>query len=465
MKTLKAYAVTAVIAALAATPSATTRTVGAGLAHTNLRSATQVSGPGDTILMLSGSYAGDQWIADLHGNRTAPILIAAATGATVVVRGGSEAWHFAEVSWVTVHGITFTGQSANGVNVDDGGTYDTPAHHITFDSCTWRDMAATGNNDQLKLSGVDSFTVRNCRFVNGSALGSGVDMVGCHWGLFTGNHFENQGSNSIQAKGGSRYVRIERNVFLDGGERALNLGGSTGLQFFRPDTAHYEAANLGVYSNVFVGSQAPIAFVGCIESEVVNNTIDRPGRWVLRILQETVDSRRFAPCGRNRFVNNIVYRSGLATDCNIGDSTAPATFAFTCNLWYNFATPSSSAPRDLPVADSGSVIGLSPGFADTAARNYSILSTSPAAGHGRAVEQPTLDFAGASFSSHRAIGAYEVVASVHPLLVQRSGRHVQTSDHARWYDVLGRTWDHGRAPKVIAAPGSAGIAPGPLNAR
>jgi len=58
----------------------------------------------------------------------------------------------------------------------------------------------SGNNDLLKLSGLDYFEIRNCEFRNGAEGGSGIDMVSCHHGIIQGNHFENLGSNSIQCK-------------------------------------------------------------------------------------------------------------------------------------------------------------------------------------------------------------------------------------------------------------------------
>ena len=104
-------------------------------------------------------------------------------------------------------------KTINGVNVDDGGNYDTPTHHIVFRYCQWKDMNATGNNDQLKLSGVDYFQIANCSFENGSSGGSMVDMVGCHNGIFRSNTFNNGGSNSIQAKG----IKPEKVIPMDDG--------------------------------------------------------------------------------------------------------------------------------------------------------------------------------------------------------------------------------------------------------
>ena len=241
-----------------------------------------------------------------------------------IVQGGSNAVQLSDPAYLHLEGFVFQQQTGNGFNTDDGGSYDTPAHHLRFVQCTFRDMAASGNNDLLKLSGLDHFEIRQCTFLNGAAGGSGVDMVGCHYGVIAGNFFENMGSNAIQCKGGTEYIRIEGNWFENAGQRTLNLGGSTGLAFFRPDTAHFEAANLQVYANVFIGSWAPIAYVGSVYVEVANNTFYKPQNWVVRILQETVDPERFVECGDNTFVNNIIYLgNSISTETNIGPNTRP----------------------------------------------------------------------------------------------------------------------------------------------
>jgi hypothetical protein len=268
-------------------------------------------------------------------------------------------------------------------------------------------MNATQNNDQLKMSGVDDFEVRNCTFTNGAEGGSGIDMVGCHHGVFTGNTFESQGSNSIQAKGGTQHILIERNLFRDGGQRSVNLGGSTGLEYFRPIDATFEAADLQVYSNVFIRSYAPIAYVGCTRVEVVNNTIYDAENWVVRILQETVDETRFISCGDNVFRNNIVYLgSGISTECNVGPNTRPETFVFSNNLWYNYDDQFYSGPN-LPVTDQDCIVGQDPLFADGPNGDFSIPESSPAAGTGYAVTDPSHDYLRNAFASPRSIGAFE----------------------------------------------------------
>ena len=381
--------------------------VGSGYPYGTVSSAAEDAGPGDTILVHGGVYGGGEFIEGLQGRRDAWIVIAAVPGEEVVFEGGTEAWHLSDVAWLYIRGFEFRGQRGNGVNIDDGGSYDTPSHHIVIDECRFRDMDASGNNDLLKLSGLDSFEIQDCIFTNGAGGGSGADMVGCHYGLFTSNRFENMGSNAIQAKGGTQFIRIERNVFLHCGQRAVNLGGSTGLEFFRPIDAPFEAADLQVYANVFVGSVAPIAYVGSVRVDVTNNTIWLPENWVLRILQETVDPNRFLSCGDNIFRNNlVVVDNSRSRDVNVGPNTRPESFLFTNNLWYNLDDPDWEGP-DLPVPESNSVISEDPLLADPERFNMIISLNSPAVGAGAPVELPERDFLGNKYRAERSIGAVE----------------------------------------------------------
>jgi hypothetical protein len=383
--------------------------VGAGQPYATLPAAAADAEPGDTILIHGGTYPGGIYIENLQGTPAAWIHIRAVEGDTVIYRGGTNAWQFTDAAYLHIYGIIFREQTGNGVNFDDGGTYDTPAHHVIFETCEFRDINAAGNNDLLKLSGVDSFEVRHCYFLNGAAGGSGIDMVGCHDSVIRNCYFENLGSNSIQAKGGTRNIRIEANHFRNGGARAVNLGGSTGLAFFRPIDAPYEAADLKVYSNIFMGSEAPIAFVGTTGTEVVNNTIFLPGKWVLRILQETVDPDRFAPCGNNTFRNNIVYLdNAVNVTCNIGPNTAPETFTFSNNLWFHSQNPNWPGPV-LPVEDTDQIVGEDPRFESPTWdwSNFILRPESPAIGVGYPVAAPAHDVLGFAFLSPRSIGAIE----------------------------------------------------------
>lgn len=198
------------------------------------------------------------------------------------VDGQSQAMHLANCSYITLRNLKVRGFAANGINIDDGGSYGTPAHNIVLENIIILETGPKGNHDALKMSGVDHFTVRKCRFEGWG--GSGIDMVGCHHGIvedctFTGKEGFSQ-SNGVQLKGGTEDVLVQCCFFKNAGQRSVNLGGSTGLQFFRPKVQDYEARNITVAGNRFVGGMAPIIHFAPIMDYIRKDAARRYGRQV-----------------------------------------------------------------------------------------------------------------------------------------------------------------------------------------
>lgn len=383
-------------------------TVGAGGDYPTLSAAAPAIAAGDTVLVLNGVYSnGSQFLENLHGTATEPIVIQAQALHEAIFEGGTEAIHLVDCSHLVLDGFLVRQQTGNGINIDDGGDYSSPAHHIQVRNCRFEDINATGNNDFLKLSGLDSFLVKNCAFLSGAA-GSGIDMVGCHWGTIEDCYFEDAGSSGIQAKGGSQHILIRRNLFRDIDQRAINIGGSTGLQFFRPPLPTpivdaFEAADIDVFSNVFIGSWSPIAYVGCVRGRVRNNTFYKPENWVLRILQETTVSG-FLTCSDNEFSNNIIYLGSDLTEVNIGPNTDPQSFTFSHNCWFNESS-NTWAPV-LPVGDSGQLIA-DPLFSDQILENFTIQAGSSCIAAGQFFPEPATDFQEMPFLNPPSMGAFE----------------------------------------------------------
>ena len=165
----------------------------------------------------------------------------------------------------------------------------------------------------------------------------------------------------------------------------MNIGGSTGLPYFRPRPEGFEAKDIVVEDSTFVGSAAPIAFVGVDGATVRHNTIYRPRRWVLRILQETQKSE-FVPCRRGRFVRNvIVFRSDeVGTIVNVGAKTAPKTFEFRGNVWFALDAPARShdVADSLPVRESDGVYGTDPRLVDPERGRLELAPDAPVKGVG-----------------------------------------------------------------------------------
>ena len=202
-------------------------TIGSTGDYNNLEAAESFVSPGDTLLLQPQVFSDGAQFLTLNGTEDKPILIIAEEQHQSIFRGGTEAIHLLDCSYLILDGLVVEQQTGNGINIDDGGDYSSPAKHITIRNCIFRDMAASGNNDLLKMSGVDSFLIEKCVFINGGSGGSGVDFVGCHWGTVQDCMFDNSGNSGIQNKGGTQFIRIQRNTFKNIAQRALNLGGST----------------------------------------------------------------------------------------------------------------------------------------------------------------------------------------------------------------------------------------------
>jgi len=365
--------------------------------------------PGDTLFFQSQIFDdGAQFLYDINGTIDQPVVLMSMIQHGAIFRGGTEAIHLVRCSNVELNGFVFEQQTGNGVNIDDGGNYTTPAKHITVRNNIFRDMAASGNNDLLKMSGVDSFLIEKCLFLNGGSGGSGVDFVGCHYGVVQDNEFDNSGTSGIQNKGGTQFIRIQRNTFRNISQRALNLGGSTGLSFFRPPLSNpivdaFEAADLEVFANIFIGCWAPIAYVGSVRVNVSNNTFFQPENWVIRILQETTEPG-FLPCGDNTFNNNIIYLPNDITEVNVGSNTDPNSFIISNNLWFN-ASSSSWMPI-LPVTDPSQIVD-DPIFTDISIEDFHLSGSSPAIGSGVYQSNILGDFDKSLYLNPPSIGAYE----------------------------------------------------------
>ena len=307
--------------------------------------------PGTTLLLEPGIYSGGVDLRDVSGTRELRIVIRGTDPDNPpVFEGGRQAIHLANCSYVTLSNLKAKGFPTNGINIDDGGSFETPAHHIVLENVTIVETGPAGNHDALKMSGVDHFVVRKCRFEGWG--GSGIDMVGCHHGIvedciFTGRPGFSQ-SNGVQLKGGTEDVLVQCCFFKNAGQRSVNVGGSTGLQFFRPEVRDYEARNITIAGNRFVGSLSPIAWVTSDGGHIHHNTIVIPDKWVLRILQESQDTQ-FRPCHDGVFERNlIIFDSKIQTFVNVGPGTSPETFAFRRNAWHDmdrYREPSLPGPE------------------------------------------------------------------------------------------------------------------------
>lgn len=364
--------VSAAMAGAAVAPAAEVRV---GTAD-EFRTAVAAATPGTRVILAGGNYGNGFRFAGLRGEPGRPIVIAAADPANPpIFEGGSVALHLSAPAHVELAGLVFRRHSGNGINIDDvgGNRPEGGAHHVILRGLRITDIGANGNHDGIKISGVSDFQILDCTIERwGTRGGSAIDAVGCHRGLIAGNtlrHDDAPGCTGVQCKGGSSDIAIRRNRFESAGGRGVNIGGSTGLPFFRPPlaagaTENAEARNIRVEGNTFVGGMAPVAFAGADGGVVRFNTIERPGKWALRIVQEN-RSPAFVPSRGGEFSDNlIIFESTKWGEggVNIGPGTAPETFRFARNWWYCVDQPERSRPK-LPAEETDGVYGRDPAAA------------------------------------------------------------------------------------------------------
>jgi hypothetical protein len=313
---------------------------------------------GTTLRLAPGEYPGRNAVSNVAN------LTIEATDPTAPPHflGGNTAWHFSRCPGLKLRHLRISGQSHNGLNLDDGGRRDRPTVNVELEHLEIRDVGPRGNLDAIKCSGLQDLTIRDC-MISGWG-GQAIDLVGCQRVLITGCRFMGEEgysqSSGPQCKGGSEEVVIEKCRFENAGQRPINVGGSTGLEYFRPPGAKYEARRITVRNNVFIGSPCACAFTGVDGAEFMGNKILFPERWVFRILQETTHEG-FAPCRHVRIEDNsIVFRrSQVNTEINVGPNTAPETFQFIGNRWFAEDRPERSKPT-LPTNEVNGTHGEDP---------------------------------------------------------------------------------------------------------
>lgn len=324
---------------------------------------------GDEIVLQPGVYGGGHYRANLDH-----VTIRSADPANpAIIEGGSNGIQLSDPSHVTLSDLAFRSQVDNGLNIDDAGTYDSPAHNITIKNVTVRDIVTAGNHDGIKLSGVNDFLIDSVQVLNWGTGGSAVDMVGCHRGLIQNSNFTHtnaaNGGTTLQPKGGTKDVTFRANRIElppDAG-RAVQAGGSTGAQFFRfvDGDSGYEADEIIAEGNVIIGGSSAFSWVNIDGGVFHHNVVSRPFRWVARILNENQGSTTIVDTQNGQLHDNrIVFNdtgSEFSTAVNVGSETVPSSYSFARNRWLNLANPTAAGSTpSLPVAEVGGTYGVDP---------------------------------------------------------------------------------------------------------
>jgi hypothetical protein len=329
--------------------------------NAELSAALSAAVPGDRILLAPGTYANFSR-ANLNG-----ITIRSADSSNpATINGGINGIFLSSAVNVTLEHLRIQNATANGINIDDGGSYPaTRSRGITLRDLEIVNIGSTGNHDGIKLSGVDDFLIERVRISNWGAGGSAIDMVGCHHGVIQNNWItatnQSIGGSGIRPKGGTSDIDIVGNRVSMNSGRTIQFGGQTDAQFFRflPGESGYEAARIRAAGNIVLGGDSQAHWVNIDGGLYRYNYFSGASTRIIRILNENpgssiVDTRNGA------FIDNmIVYSMAPGSVVNSGPETFPDTFTFARNQWYRPASPSNSTPT-LPAPEASGVYGIDP---------------------------------------------------------------------------------------------------------
>jgi hypothetical protein len=362
------------------------------LTTADLHAAFRNAKPGDHIQLGAGPYKGGFFVTGLAGAPGKPIRVSGPSRENPAVFADEKntIFQFVAASYIEIENIHITKAGGHGLALDDGGKNDFSCHHIVVRNVRIEDIGPKGTMCSMKLAGVSDFTIADSTFQKwGDGGGCGVDGVGCKNGsLEHCNFLPGRGSVAIQFKGGSDSIAIGNCLVDDAGSIGINVGGASGMQFFRPKPMGFEARNITIEGNTFIGTDSPIVFPNTDGAVVRFNTIYLPKKWAFRILQETV-REDFTPSRNGHIENNIIVfnsRNWYEGGVNVGPGTAPQTFTFTGNVWYCVDNPAKSTPH-LPAAEKDALIGRDPLFVDPSHHDFSLQPSSPARGKGHTAFQ------------------------------------------------------------------------------
>lgn len=319
---------------------------------------------GQQILLAPGIYPGRftaTAIADIairSANPSDPAVIDAA--------GLGEGFKFSSVKGVSLSDLSIRNASVNGINIDDGGFIE-PSENIDIRNVELRN----GGGDGIKLTGVVEFHIDQVKVVGWGGSWTAVNFIGSQNGVVERSYFENTTPGSgtgVQAKSGSADIIIRANRFVNANERSIQIGGSGGGEFFRPQPpGNVHAAGIVAEGNVILnngnlgqGIRAAASFVNVGDGTFRNNVVYRPSVYAFRILKENPNPP-FIDTQNGVIRDNILLwnQGDLSGAVNVGSRTLPATFTFEANQWFNMTSPANSKPT-LPVAEIDGVYGLDP---------------------------------------------------------------------------------------------------------
>ena len=387
--------------------------------YKTLTKAVAAATPGTAIRIKPGTYDTALYTNDLHGTEENPIWIGGIPGQErPVLTSEKGAITINRGSYIIIHDLEVTGSEIHGIHVNDGGDNNNfeAAHHFIFRNIYNHEIG----DSCFKFAGLNYSWLFDCE-VERSHIGgresAAIDSVGCHYNTVAYNYIHDVLGIGVSFKGGSYEADIFANLFVNIGTSAVNMGQTTGDDFFRPslkkDGTMYEAHDIRTYSNIFIGGESSFSFICATNCYAVNNTVIMPRSFLFRVLNtDEADSRKLANAGSphdNTIANNIFYYGDSLRDpMNVGGKTSPATFVVQNNIFYFVNRPGNmpwNYERDFSQAIN--TLTSDPLFENIQDNNFALKADSPALSAGTDFPFAPEDYHGTPFPSPRSIGAVE----------------------------------------------------------
>ena len=134
--------------------------------------AASVVGPGQTVLVSSGTYSEAVVISGKNASASSPIVVRAADGASVTVRDKTNGFSISSSGYVTVQGFTVTATSAVGIYATGSNHITIAGNHVSYAGHPVSGQVAQG----IRLNGTNDSLVRGNTTDHNSE--AGIQLVG-----------------------------------------------------------------------------------------------------------------------------------------------------------------------------------------------------------------------------------------------------------------------------------------------
>ncbi|MHB8562613.1 MAG: right-handed parallel beta-helix repeat-containing protein [Acidiferrobacteraceae bacterium] len=237
-----------------------------------LQHAVDTVGPGGTVEVMGGTYAGGT-VFGTSGTANAWIIMEPYNNQSVIIDGSATMndLYFTNTtnapSYWMVKGFTI--QSAQQYEIQ----IDTPDVKIVNNNISNSDyslvkLVSTAQNIVIWGNQIHDNNIHSAQ----ASISKGVDMVGSLNVLVAHNNVYNISFLGLYAKGNATDITFEDNTLNNIGSRGIMLGESTGVQFLQPGKT-YESYNSIIKNNVITNDQsACLAESSSYDAEIYNNS-------------------------------------------------------------------------------------------------------------------------------------------------------------------------------------------------